>query len=110
MNSAQSRASLRHQFKNRLEESRHAAEERRSKSPVISVPSQRSLDDQLIEDDDFPIPDEIKGSDSLYYFSIKTLKGLIKLMITCCLIFILFILISMIHINYIIFFGHICLT
>ncbi|XP_078329129.1 uncharacterized protein LOC111112655 isoform X1 [Crassostrea virginica] len=60
MNSAQSRASLRHQFKNRLEESRHAAEERRSKSPVISVPSQRSLDDQLIEDDDFPIPDEIK--------------------------------------------------
>ena len=61
MNSAQSRASLRHQFKNRLEESRHAAEERRSKSPVISVPSQRSLDDQLIEDDDFPIPDEIKG-------------------------------------------------
>ena len=54
-----SRASLRHQFKNRLEESRHAAEERRSKSPVISVPSQRSLDDQLIEVDDFPIPDEI---------------------------------------------------
>lgn len=60
MTSAQSRASLRHQFKNRLEESRNAAEERRSKSPVISVPSQRSIDDQLIEDDDFPIPDDIK--------------------------------------------------
>ncbi|XP_052692639.1 golgin subfamily A member 4-like isoform X7 [Crassostrea angulata] len=60
MTSAQSRASLRYQFKNRLEESRNAAEERRSKSPVISVPSQRSIDDQLIEDDDFPIPDDIK--------------------------------------------------
>lgn len=58
MTSAQSRASLRYQFKNRLEESRNAAEERRSKSPV---PSQRSIDDQLIEDDDFPIPDDIKG-------------------------------------------------
>lgn len=61
MTSAQSRASLRYQFKYRLEESRNAAEERRSKSPVISVPSQRSIDDQLIEDDDFPIPDDIKG-------------------------------------------------
>ena len=59
MNSPQSRASLRDQFKNRLEEPCHAAEESRSKSPVISVPSQRSLDDQLIEVDDFPIPDEI---------------------------------------------------
>uniref|UniRef100_K1R1G3 Dpy-19-like protein 3 n=1 Tax=Magallana gigas TaxID=29159 RepID=K1R1G3_MAGGI len=61
MTSAQSRASLRYQFKNRLEESRNAAEERRSKSPVIYVPSQRSIDDQLIEDDDFPIPDDIKA-------------------------------------------------
>ncbi|XP_048750682.2 myosin heavy chain, striated muscle-like isoform X3 [Ostrea edulis] len=60
LNSSHSRASLRNQFRNRLEESRHAAEERRSKSPAISVPSQRSIDDQLVEDDDFPIPDEIK--------------------------------------------------
>jgi hypothetical protein len=64
VNSSQSRASLRNQFRNRLEESRHAAEERRSKSPAISVPSQRSIDDQLVEDDDFPIPDEIKGQRS----------------------------------------------
>ncbi|XP_061170471.1 myosin-10-like isoform X3 [Saccostrea echinata] len=60
LSSSQSRASLRNQFRNRLEESRLAAEERRSKSPAISVPSQRSIEDQLVEDDDFPIPDEIK--------------------------------------------------
>lgn len=73
LNSSHSRASLRNQFRNRLEESRHAAEERRSKSPAISVPSQRSIDDQLVEDDDFPIPDEIKGQGLSFALS-KVLK------------------------------------
>jgi hypothetical protein len=51
--SAKSRASLRSQYKTKLEETRLAVEERRSKSPAISIPSQRSLEeDQLIEDDD----------------------------------------------------------
>lgn len=61
--SAQSRASLRNQYKAKLEETRQAVEERRSKSPAISIPSQRSLEeDQLIEDDDdIVLPDNLKG-------------------------------------------------
>jgi len=58
-----SRASLRNQYRNKLGEVRAAVEDRRAKSPAISIPSQRSLeDDQLIyEDDDLPFTDEIKG-------------------------------------------------
>ena len=61
--SAKSRASLRSQYKTKLEETRLAVEERRSKSPAISIPSQRSLEeDQLIEDDDdVALPDEMKS-------------------------------------------------
>ena len=66
MSSAKSRASLRKEFKNRLEETRNVVEDRRAKSPAISIPSQKSLDDdQLIvddeEEDDLPIPDDLKG-------------------------------------------------
>jgi hypothetical protein len=41
-----------------------AVEERRIKSPVIMIPAQKSIDDELIieEDDDLPIPDDMKGS------------------------------------------------
>ncbi|XP_052059105.1 myosin heavy chain, striated muscle-like isoform X5 [Mytilus californianus] len=65
--SAISRASLRSQYKAKLEETRHAVEERRSKSPAISIPSQRSLEeDQLIEDedDDVALPDDFKEARS----------------------------------------------
>ncbi|KAL4216430.1 hypothetical protein ACF0H5_024155 [Mactra antiquata] len=61
--SAKSRASLRNQFKSRLDETRHAVEERRTKSPVITVPAQKSIEDELIiddDDDDLPIPDDQK--------------------------------------------------
>ncbi|KAJ8311754.1 hypothetical protein KUTeg_011109 [Tegillarca granosa] len=62
--SAKSRASLRSQYRNKLEEARSAAEDRRSKSPAISVPSVRSLEeDQLVEeedDEDIPVTDEFK--------------------------------------------------
>ena len=65
VSSAKSRASLRNQFKTRLEETRTVVEDRRAKSPAISIPSQKSLeDDQLIiddDDDDLPIPDDMKG-------------------------------------------------
>ena len=66
VSSAKSRASLRKEFKNRLEETRNVVEDRRAKSPAISIPSQKSLDDdQLIvddeEEDDLPIPDDLKG-------------------------------------------------
>lgn len=75
VSSAKSRASLRKEFKTRLEETRSVVEDRRAKSPAISVPSQKSLDeDQLIideEDDDLPIPDDMKGW-----------SGFLKLMIT----------------------------
>ncbi|XP_021373672.1 uncharacterized protein LOC110463415 isoform X3 [Mizuhopecten yessoensis] len=56
--SALSRASLRKEYRNKLGEVRAAVEDRRTKSPAISIPSQRSLeDDQLIdEDDDDDIP------------------------------------------------------
>ena len=48
-----SRASLRSQYRLKLEENRAAIEDRRAKSPAISVPSQRSLEeDQLIDEDD----------------------------------------------------------
>ena len=50
--SAESRASLRSQYKTKLEETKSAVEERRLKSPAISVPSQSSLDDELILDED----------------------------------------------------------
>lgn len=69
--SAQSRASLRNQYKAKLEETRQAVEERRSKSPAISIPSQRSLEeDQLIEDedDDVALPENLKGLFSLGFF------------------------------------------
>ncbi|CAG2255504.1 unnamed protein product [Mytilus edulis] len=62
--SALSRASLRSQYKAKLEETRHAVEERRSNTPAISIPSPRSLEeDQLIEDedDDVALPDDFKG-------------------------------------------------
>lgn len=62
--SAKSRASLRNQFKSRLDETRQAVEDRRTKSPVITVPAQKSIDDELIiddDDDDLPIPDDQKG-------------------------------------------------
>lgn len=61
--SAKSRASLRNQFKSRLDETRQAVEDRRTKSPVIAVPTQKSVDDELImedDDDDLPIPDDMK--------------------------------------------------
>ncbi|XP_053387320.1 uncharacterized protein LOC123542904 [Mercenaria mercenaria] len=60
--SAKSRASLRSQFKSRLDETRQAVEERRTKSPVIAVLAQKSIDDELIieDDDDLPIPDDLK--------------------------------------------------
>lgn len=64
LSSAKSRASLRNQFKSRLDETRMAAESRRTKSPVIRVPTQKSIDDELIDDDfddDLPIPDDLKG-------------------------------------------------
>ncbi|XP_060075166.1 uncharacterized protein LOC132554861 [Ylistrum balloti] len=56
--SALSRASLRKEYRNKLGEVRAAVEDRRTKSPAISIPSQRSLEeDQLIdEDDDDEIP------------------------------------------------------
>ena len=66
--SALSRASLRSQYKNRLEESRLAAEDRRSKSPHIAVPTKMSVDDELVLDDDndefdedMALPDDLKG-------------------------------------------------
>ncbi|XP_060555548.1 uncharacterized protein LOC132716319 isoform X1 [Ruditapes philippinarum] len=60
--SAKSRASLRSQFKSRLDETRQAVEDRRTKSPVISLPPHKSIDDELIieDDDDLPIPDDLK--------------------------------------------------
>ena len=65
VSSAKSRASLRKEFKNRLEETRNIVEDRRANTPAISLPSQKSLDeDQLIvddDDDDMPIPDDMKG-------------------------------------------------
>ena len=65
VSSAKSRASLRNQFKSRLEETRNVVEDRRANTPAISIPSQKSLDeDQLIideDDDDLPIPDDMKG-------------------------------------------------
>lgn len=69
--SAKSRASLRSQYRNKLEEARSAAEDRRSKSPAISVPSVRSLEeDQLVEeedDEDIPVTDEFKGNLKILY-------------------------------------------
>ncbi|KAH3740918.1 hypothetical protein DPMN_047635, partial [Dreissena polymorpha] len=61
--SAKSRASLRNQFKSRLDETKHAVESRRTKSPLITLPAQKSVDDELIiesDDEDLPIPDELK--------------------------------------------------
>ncbi|KAL3884703.1 hypothetical protein ACJMK2_024815 [Sinanodonta woodiana] len=67
--SAKSRASLRNQYKNKLDETRGAIEERRAKSPAISIPSQKSLDDdQLIleeEEEDIPVADDIKEEKKL---------------------------------------------
>ncbi|XP_059162688.1 uncharacterized protein LOC131946064 isoform X2 [Physella acuta] len=55
--SAQSRASLRHQYKVKLGEAKLAAEDRRSKSPAIQLTTQITIDDDLIleeeEDDEF---------------------------------------------------------
>ncbi|XP_063437059.1 golgin subfamily A member 4-like isoform X10 [Mytilus trossulus] len=65
--SALSRASLRSQYKAKLEETRQAVEERRSNTPAISIPSPRSLEeDQLIEDedDDVALPDDFKDGRS----------------------------------------------
>ncbi|XP_055872549.1 uncharacterized protein LOC106066201 isoform X3 [Biomphalaria glabrata] len=50
--SAQSRASLRQQFKTKLGEAKQAAEDRRSKSPAIQLPTQLTIDDELILEDD----------------------------------------------------------
>ncbi|KAL5020532.1 hypothetical protein ScPMuIL_003424 [Solemya velum] len=63
--SAKSRASLRSQYRMRLEETRLAAEDRRSKSPVISVMSHKSMEEAAIfleddEDDELPFTDEVK--------------------------------------------------
>ncbi|KAK3800896.1 hypothetical protein RRG08_016033, partial [Elysia crispata] len=71
--SAHSRASLREHYKTKLEEAKVAAEDRRSKSPAINLPTQMTVDDELIldgdddEDDDYfleegemPIPDDLK--------------------------------------------------
>ena len=70
--SARSRASLRSHYKNQLEESRQAAEDRRSKTPVITLPSKLSVDDELVlddDDDDFDeemaLPDDLKGDSAL---------------------------------------------
>ncbi|WAR30176.1 hypothetical protein MAR_003744 [Mya arenaria] len=64
ISSAKSRASLRSQFKSRLDETRHAVETRKTHSPVITVPAQKSVDDELIiesdDEDDLPIPDDLK--------------------------------------------------
>ncbi|CAL1539571.1 unnamed protein product, partial [Lymnaea stagnalis] len=57
--SAQSRASLRQQFKMKLGEAKQAAEDRRSKSPAILLPTQLTVDDELIIDED---DDEIGDS------------------------------------------------
>ena len=60
--SSMSRASLRNQYRNKLEEVRAAVEDRRAKSPAVSIPSQRSLDDdQLIDEDDDMMTDDVKG-------------------------------------------------
>ena len=58
----------------KLEEAKLAAEDRRSKSPAINLPTQLTVDDELIldedddedadyflEDGDMPIPDDLKG-------------------------------------------------
>ncbi|GFR67892.1 Dpy-19-like protein 3, partial [Elysia marginata] len=72
--SAHSRASLREQYKAKLEEAKTAAEDRRSKSPAINLPTHLTVDDELILDDDedeegddyfleegeMPIPDDLK--------------------------------------------------
>ncbi|XP_076439302.1 uncharacterized protein LOC143278152 isoform X3 [Babylonia areolata] len=50
--SARSRASLRSDYKRRLEESRQAADERRARSPLIKLPANLSVDDELVLDDD----------------------------------------------------------
>ncbi|KAK3609983.1 hypothetical protein CHS0354_011824 [Potamilus streckersoni] len=68
--SAKSRASLRNQYKTKLDETRGAIEERRAKSPAISIPSQKSLDDDLLileeeEEDDIPVADDIKEEKKL---------------------------------------------
>ena len=41
-------------------------EDRRTKSPVITVPPHKSIDDELIieDEDDLPIPDDLKGEKS----------------------------------------------
>lgn len=63
---SKSRASLRTEYKARLAETKLAMEDRRSKSPAVSIPSLHSLDeDQLIEDDvdlDALMPDNRKGN------------------------------------------------
>ena len=67
--SARSRASLRTHYKNQLEETRQAAEDRRSKTPVITLPSKLSVDDELVLDEDeedefdeeMALPDDLKG-------------------------------------------------
>ncbi|KAK7096389.1 hypothetical protein V1264_005690 [Littorina saxatilis] len=63
--SARSRASLRSHYKNRLGESRQAAEDRRSNTPQISLPSKMSVDEELVldDDDDFDemaLPNDLK--------------------------------------------------
>ena len=67
--SARSRASLRTHYKNQLEETRQAVEDRRSKTPVITLPSKLSVDDELVLDEDeedefdeeMALPDDLKG-------------------------------------------------
>lgn len=76
--SAQSRASLRNAYKAKLEESKSAAEDRRSKSPHINLPTQMTIDDELIldEDDDDDeegeyigaLPDDLKGMLCFFFF------------------------------------------
>lgn len=65
--SARSRASLRNQFRTQLSESRQAAEDRRSRTPQITLPTKLSVDDELVveddDDDDFDemaLPDDLK--------------------------------------------------
>ena len=81
LSSAKSRASLRNQFKSRLDETRHAVESRRTMSPVVNVPTHKSIEDELIEDDDdeqqeLPIPDDQKG---IKY----TVKKIVMLYLIC---------------------------
>lgn len=53
-------------YKSRLEDARQAAEDRRSKSPHIALPTKSSLDDELIVDEndvdeDIMLLDDLKS-------------------------------------------------